>query len=131
MRDDAIHGEITAWRGTRLTKTQIEEFKARAKDQSQVSLMGFTSVSQDKEFAESFAFSVQDKKSETPRQMNRSKSGKTKDQANNTMPVLFQITLNSVYEHFEMNTIEYSAYCDSNDDEILLQDGSSYKVTDV
>lgn len=54
-RDDAVHGEKVTWRGTRLSKLQIEDYKKIAKKQDSVGLMGFTTVSTSREFALQYA----------------------------------------------------------------------------
>ena len=95
----------------------------KAKDNSTVGLMGFTTVSTSKQFALQYALNEipNNKSNETPRHFSKpKKSGGTSAQSAETEPVVFRIVLNNVYDRFEMNTLDYNAYTDNQNEEILL-----------
>ena len=97
--------------------------------------MGFTTVTTSKEFAKQFAFSDAYglKSGETPRYIHkpRKSSVNVSHITTNTEPVVFRIILNNVYDHFEMNTFDFNAYTNMENEEILLQDGSQFKVDSI
>ena len=48
------------------------------------------------------------------------KSASTQALITDTEPVVFRIVLKNVYDRFEMNTLDYNAYLDNENEEILL-----------
>lgn len=99
-RKDCIKGTTTLYRGIKLTKQQIKQFKVG----SDVNLTGYISSSRDRNVAMNFALS---------------------DVIEGHKPVLFQIEFKGDKGLFEMSS-GFSAF--ENEDEVLVQDGLAYRV---